>query len=114
MEGYIIDGTSARIINFPTVEKTLEVVEKPEKKGNYKKNYKVGEKQEVYPFHAQSNPISSPYAFLMSSSLIFSLKRSSYFPVTFPILFKNHSRISWLLSLVFESTEIQKVFTLCL
>ena len=50
MEGYIIDGTSARIINFPTVEKTLEVVEKPEKKGNYKKNYKVGEKQEVYPF----------------------------------------------------------------
>ena len=26
MEGYIIDGTSARIINFPTVEKTLEVV----------------------------------------------------------------------------------------
>lgn len=27
MEGYIIDGTSARIINFPTVEKTLEVVE---------------------------------------------------------------------------------------
>ena len=36
MEGYIIDGTSARIINFPTVEKTLEVVEKPEKKGNYK------------------------------------------------------------------------------
>ena len=55
MEGYIIDGTSARIINFPTVEKTLEVVEKPEKKGNYKKNYKVGEKQEVYPFRTQED-----------------------------------------------------------
>ena len=53
MEGYIIDGTSARIINFPIVEKTLEVVEKTEKKGNYKKNYKVGEKQEVYPFRTQ-------------------------------------------------------------
>lgn len=55
MEGYIIDGTSARIINFPTVEKTLEVVEKPGKKGNYKKNYKVGEKQEVYPFRTQED-----------------------------------------------------------
>ena len=55
MEGYIIDGTSARIINFPTVEKTLEVVEKPEKEGNYKKNYKVGEKQEVYPFRTQED-----------------------------------------------------------
>lgn len=55
MEGYIIDGTSARIINFPTVEKTLEIVEKPEKKGNYKKNYKVGEKQEVYPFRTQED-----------------------------------------------------------
>ena len=55
MEGYIIDGTSARIINFPIVEKTLEVVEKTEKKGNYKKNYKVGEKQEVYPFRTQED-----------------------------------------------------------
>lgn len=55
MEGYIIDGTSARIINFPTVEKTLKVVEKSEKKSNYKKNYKVGEKQEVYPFRTQED-----------------------------------------------------------
>lgn len=55
MEGYIIDGTSARIINFPIVERTLEVVEKTEKKGNYKKNYKVGEKQEVYPFRTQED-----------------------------------------------------------
>lgn len=52
MEGYI-NGTSAvKIIQFPKKEENIKVVEpQPEKKGNYK----VGEKQEVYPFRKEED-----------------------------------------------------------
>ena len=55
MNAYVF-GTSAvkenKVVEFPQIS----VVEQPKKKkGNYKANYKVNEKQEVYPFRTKED-----------------------------------------------------------
>ena len=56
-----VHGTSAykdtsKIIAFPGAKKEeTEIIDIPKGNGNYKANYKTGEKQEVYPFRKKED-----------------------------------------------------------
>lgn len=56
-----VHGTSAykdtnKIIAFPNAKKEeMEIIDIPKSNDNYKANYKVGEKQEVYPFRTKED-----------------------------------------------------------